>query len=169
MAASLLALVIYYPAASFAQAQTQNISDIKFKPKIVFIFVQGKVVLAGMYVFFGTNHPAAYLTVVLITDLVFLVLNIWAKPCLVQWVNQMRTIFFAVSAWTTLCSIISLSKVGDHTPLGLLIAGWVVAIIGLPIFFILKYKFGDAFMGMFNHKRGVSAPSSPGGSTSTPA
>lgn len=144
MACSLLALVIYYPAASFAQAQTQNISDIKFKPKIVFIFVQGKVVLAAMYVFFAGNHQQGYLAVVLVTDVVFLVLNIWAEPCLVQWVNQMRTIFFAVSAWTTVCSIISISDVSKGVPLGLLIAGWVICIIGLPIFFFVKYKLEES-------------------------
>jgi hypothetical protein len=160
MAASLLALVIYYPAASFAQAQTQNISDIKFKPKIVFIFVQGKVVLAGMYVFFASNHKSLYLVVVLVTDFVFLVLNIWAKPCLVQWVNQMRTIFFTVSTWTTLCSLIALSDVERRTPLGLLIAGWIVAIVGLPIFFFFKHKFGDAFAAAIFKKRGVSSSSS---------
>eukprot|EP00026_Physarum_polycephalum_P006621 Phypoly_transcript_06671.p1 GENE.Phypoly_transcript_06671~~Phypoly_transcript_06671.p1 ORF type:complete len:446 (+),score=62.83 Phypoly_transcript_06671:134-1471(+) len=163
MIASLIALVIYYPAASFAQAQTQNISDIKFKPKIVFIFVQGKVVLAGMFVFFGAQHSTAYLTVVFVTDLVFLILNIWAKPCLVQWVNQMRTIFFAVSAWTTLCSIISLSHhINRNTPLALLVVGWFVAIVGLPILFFIKYKFGDAIMGTIFGKRSVSSqPASP--------
>jgi len=33
---SLMALMVYYPAASFAQSQTQ-ISDIKFKPRVVFL------------------------------------------------------------------------------------------------------------------------------------
>lgn len=167
MAASLIALVIYYPAASFAQAQTQNISDIKFKPKIVFIFVQGKVVLAGMYVFFAQNFASTYLAVVLATDLIFLVLNIWAKPCLVQWVNQMRTIFFAVSAWTTICSLIALAKNSQEfsAPLGLLIAGWVVAIVGLPIFFFFNYKFGNIIAGKIWGKRTVTSPQgSPGAS-----
>jgi hypothetical protein len=173
MACSLLALVIYYPAASFAQAQTQNISDIKFKPKIVFIFVQGKVVLAGMYVFFASNHRQGYLSVVLAVDLIFLVLNIWAKPCLVQWVNQMRTIFFTVSAWTTICSIISLSdSIDDRVPLGLLIAGWIVCIIGLPIFFFLKHTFGDcAFLPSFMRSSNSESTSSNNtrATTSTPA
>lgn len=169
MACSLLALVIYYPAASFAQAQTQNISDIKFKPKIVFIFVQGKVVLAGMYVFFAANYEGGYLAVVLTVNMIFLVLNIWAKPCLVQWVNQMRTIFFAVSAWTTICSIISLSDdIDRRVPLGLLIAGWIVCIIGLPIFFFLKHTFGCGFLPSF--MRGSdSESSSTTRTTSTPA
>jgi len=144
LACSLLALVIYYPAASFAQAQTQNISDIKFKPKVVFIFVQGKVVLAGMYVFFSNHHDTLYLSVILVTDFVFLVLNIYTKPCLVQWVNQMRTIFFAVSTWTTMCSLISTGdNVAPQTPLILLIIGWVVCIVGLPIVFFLWYKLNE--------------------------
>lgn len=158
MACSLLALVIYYPAASFAQAQTQNISDIKFKPKIVFIFVQGKVVLAAMYVFFAQNHKQLYLAVILVTDVVFLVLNIWAKPCLVQWVNQMRTIFFTVSTWTTLCSIISLGNVSDHTPLALLIVGWVVSIVGMPIFFFAWYKFKELRASVQRNAKGASTP-----------
>lgn len=95
---------IYYPAASFAQAQTQNISDIKFKPKIVFIFVQGKVfslrlvvyslshflfqvLLAGANIFY-TDYTLGYLLAVLAIDLVFLAVNVWQSPCLVQWVNQ---------------------------------------------------------------------------------
>jgi len=154
-------------AASFAQAQTQNISDIKFKPKIVFIFVQLKVVLAGMYVFFATHHSKEYLAVVFVTDIVFLSLNIYAKPCLVQWVNQMRTIFFTVSTWTTLCSIISLSGVDKRTPLGLLIAGWIVAIVGLPIFFFAKYKFGDQLSSRLRATFGGGSSHSP--TNSTPA
>jgi len=160
MACSLIALVIYYPAASFAQAQTQNISDIKFKPKIVFIFVQLKVVLAAMQVFFAQNHEVIYLVVILVTDLIFLTLNIWAKPCLVQWVNQMRTIFFTVSAWTTICSLISVSNsVGNGAPLALLITGWIVAIVGMPVLFFGWYK--------FNEMR--SAPRASKSSASTPA
>jgi hypothetical protein len=85
----------------------------------------------------------------------------------------MRTIFFAVSSWTTLCSLLALSSVEKGAPLGLLVAGWVVAIVGLPIFFFINYKFGDSLLAIFG-KRSASpvagASSSGADSTnSTPA
>lgn len=51
---AMLALVVYYPAASFAQAQTQSISDIKFKPKVVFIMLQ--VCLVQLTVLLFLSH-----------------------------------------------------------------------------------------------------------------
>lgn len=141
---SLIALVIYYPAASFAQAQTQNISDIKFKPKIVFIFVQGKVVMAAMNVFF-TNYLAFYLSIILVVHLMFLVVNIWKEPCLVPWINQLRTILFTISLWSTVCSFIALplssdprtTSMSESTPLALLVVGWCIIALLLPISFLL--------------------------------
>eukprot|EP01113_Clastostelium_recurvatum_P030956 TRINITY_DN3815_c0_g1_i1.p1 TRINITY_DN3815_c0_g1~~TRINITY_DN3815_c0_g1_i1.p1 ORF type:complete len:425 (-),score=73.85 TRINITY_DN3815_c0_g1_i1:51-1325(-) len=134
---SLIAFVIYYPAASFAQAQTQNISDIKFKPKISFIFVQGKVILAAMYIFFST-YAGVYLGVTLGVEVLFLIINIVFSPCLVEWMNRLRTIFFAISAWTTVCALVSLtSGLHPNVPLILLIIGWVVAGLGIPLVYFL--------------------------------
>jgi len=132
---TLIALVIYYPAASFAQAQTQNISDIKFKPKIVFVFVQGKVLLAAAAIFY-TDYAAAYLGFVLAVDVVFLAVNVWKAPCLVHWVNQLRTIFFVVASVTAIASLIATADhINPNVPLIILIIGWVAACIGLPTFF----------------------------------
>eukprot|EP01111_Echinosteliopsis_oligospora_P010403 TRINITY_DN3226_c1_g1_i1.p1 TRINITY_DN3226_c1_g1~~TRINITY_DN3226_c1_g1_i1.p1 ORF type:complete len:448 (-),score=68.92 TRINITY_DN3226_c1_g1_i1:77-1420(-) len=143
MACSLIALVIYYPAASFAQAQTQNISDIKYKPRIVFIFVQLKVLLAAVYVFFAANYVRVYLPIVLAIDCVFLFLNAWSKPCLILWITQLRTILYAVCAWSCVCSLISLTA-PDVVPLSLLIAGWTVIIIGGPIVLYLYERIKPA-------------------------
>lgn len=134
---TLIALVIYYPAASFAQAQTQNISDIKFKPKVVFIFVQGKVLLAGAAIFY-TDYTIAYLVFVLVIDMIFLGVNVWKSPCLVQWVNQLRTIFFVISVVSVVASLIATSKdISLAAPLVILIIGWVAAGVGLPILFFV--------------------------------
>lgn len=35
---SIIGLIIYFPAASFAQSQVSGISDIKFKPRFFFFF-----------------------------------------------------------------------------------------------------------------------------------
>jgi len=137
---SLIALIIYYPAASFAQAQTQNISDIKFKPKIVFIFVQCKVLLVAVDVYF-TDYTTAYFVVVLVVDLVFLGVNLWKSPCLVQWVNQLRTIFFIISTISTFASFISTApNINSNAPLAILVIGWAATAIGLPLFFVTYQK-----------------------------
>jgi len=137
---TLLALVIYYPAASFAQSQTQNISDIKFKPKIVFVFVQGKVLLVAADVFI-TDFTKLYLSIVLCIDVVFLAVNIWRAPCLVHWINQLRTIFFVISVVTAVASLIATNPtVSPHAPLAVLVIGWVGAGIGLPILFFAWHK-----------------------------
>jgi len=147
---TLIALVIYYPAASFAQAQTQNISDIKFKPKVVFIFVQGKVLLAGAAIFF-TDYTVAYLIVVLAINVIFLGVNVWKAPCLVQWINQLRTIFFVISAISTVASLISTGKgVNPNAPLVILIIGWVGAGVGLPILF---FVYGRVMESCFRSKK----------------
>jgi hypothetical protein len=146
---TLIALIIYYPAASFAQAQTQNISDIKFKPKIVFVFVQGKVLLAAAQIFY-TDYTVQYLIFVLVIDLIFLVVNVWKSPCLVQWVNQLRTIFFVVSTVTAVASLIATGpSVSPDAPLIFLIIGWVVTCVGLPILFIL---YGRVLGNLINKK-----------------
>jgi len=133
---SLIALVMYYPAASFAQAQTQNISDIKFKPKVVFIFAQFKLVLAGMLFF--TNHVQPFLAVIVIVQLAFIVVNLWLQPCLIKWINQMRTVFFTISFWSSICSCIALSPdINPKVPLGLLIAGWVAISVSIPALYFL--------------------------------
>jgi hypothetical protein len=136
---SMLALVIYYPAASFAQAQTQSISDIKFKPRIVFIMLQGKFVIALISIYF-TDNFYVYYTGLLVGNLVFLVLNIFGRPCLVMWVNQMRTIFFAMSLWATICNgVIGTWIISDehsNVPVVLLLVGWAVMLLLFPLFFL---------------------------------
>ncbi|EGC28774.1 hypothetical protein DICPUDRAFT_43818 [Dictyostelium purpureum] len=135
MICSLIALVIYYPAASFAQSQTQNISEIKFKPRVVFIFAQGKVVLAAMTVF-ATTLITTYLGAVLAVNIIFLIINIVLKPCLVDWVNRMRTVLYSLCLVATICSWIAYGGAPSVLPLILLIVGWV----GLSILFYLFYK-----------------------------
>lgn len=143
---SMLALIVYYPAASFAQAQTQSISDIKFKPRIVFIMLQGKFAIALIAIFF-TNTYYIYYSGLLFINLIFLVLNIIGQPCLVRWVNIMRTIFFSMSTWATFCAGVVGTWIfqddqSSKTPLILLLIGWAIQIIGLTLFFQFwsKYK-----------------------------
>mmetsp|Transcript_24937 Transcript_24937/g.34916 ORF Transcript_24937/g.34916 Transcript_24937/m.34916 type:complete len:455 (+) Transcript_24937:179-1543(+) len=140
---SLLALMVYYPAASFAQAQTQSISDIKFKPRIVFVMLQGKFVLALIAVFFTENYWVYYSGTFAI-NVIFLALNIIGQPCLVNWVNRIRTILFALSLWATICSGFVGTWILDNEhssiPAILLLVGWVVLIVGLPLFFYFFSK-----------------------------
>lgn len=75
---SMIALIIYYPAASLAQAQTQSVSDIKFKPRMVFIMLQGKFVLMAIAIFFSTHYVVYFITCISI-NIIFLVLNIIGK------------------------------------------------------------------------------------------
>jgi len=160
---SLIALVMYYPAASFAQSQTQNISDIKFKPRVVFIFVQGKVILASMTVF-ATSIIKLYLGAVIAVNFCFLVINVILKPCLVEWVNRMRTVFFSFCFWCTICSWVAYDDdTKNYVPLVLLIVGWVVLAIGFFLFYtfrpiVMEYVNKAPFMARSN--RTINAPSS---------
>ncbi|KYQ94244.1 hypothetical protein DLAC_04539 [Tieghemostelium lacteum] len=155
---TMVALVIYYPAASFAQSQTQNISDIKFKPKIVFVMLQGKFVLGAICASFGYRKGVIYLVCVVIINFFFLALNVFFKPCLLPWVNRLRTIFFSLSFWASLILVISyrLENSNHVLPLILLLVGWAAIITFLVIFylgyaqFLVRYK--DAFLVRFFNK-----------------
>ncbi|KYR00877.1 hypothetical protein DLAC_02937 [Tieghemostelium lacteum] len=144
---SLLALVMYYPAASFAQSQTQSISDIKFKPRIVFIFAQGKVILAAITVF-ATTLSAVYLSAVIVVNFIFLIINVLLKPCLVEWVNRMRTVFFSFCLLTTICSCIAYGGVDQYIPLVLLIVGYVA----LAVCFAIYYQIRESVILFFKSK-----------------
>ncbi|KAM9959204.1 hypothetical protein ACTFIR_000268 [Dictyostelium discoideum] len=136
MICSLIALVMYYPAASFAQSQTQNISDIKFKPRVVFIFAQLKVILAAVTLF-ATTLIEFYLGAVLAVNIIFMGINIVLKPCLVNWVNRLRSVLFSLALAATVCSWIAYGGAPKIAPLILLIVSW----IALAILFYLFYKF----------------------------
>jgi len=142
--ASMLALVTYYPAASFAQAQTLSISDIKFKPRIVFVMLQGKFFLLLIAIFFTTTYNfVLYYTVVLLINVIFLGINIIGQPCLVRWVNRMRTVLFAMSFWATFCSGIIgtfIIKEQSNIPGIVLLVVWAAMLIGFPLFFYFYDK-----------------------------
>lgn len=135
---SQLALVIYYPAASFAQAQTHNISDIKFKPRVVFIMLQVKFLLATIAIFFTTNIIAYYVSA-LVLNLAFLLINVVGQPCLVRWVNRIRTVLFSMSLWATICSgVVGEFIINDNyniIPGIMLLAGWFILIVAFSGFF----------------------------------
>jgi len=146
---TMVALIIYYPAASFAQSQTQNISDIKFKPKVVFVMLQGKFLMGALCVSFGNKKYEVYLATVVCINFFFLVLNIVFQPCLLPWVNRLRTIFFSLSFWASIVLVISHGlyypesvDTGDKhvLPLILLLVGWAIIIGFLIIFFAGHFK-----------------------------
>lgn len=141
---TMIALIIYYPAASFAQAQTQSISDIKFKPRIVFIMLQGKFLLVSLSTFF-THTFSVYYSDVLFVDIVLLVLNIVGQPCLVRWVNRLRTFLFSMSLWATICSgVIGTWILNDQyskIPVILLLIVWGIMVVSFPVGFFIRDKF----------------------------
>ncbi|KAN0047837.1 hypothetical protein ACTA71_002224 [Dictyostelium dimigraforme] len=156
---TMIALIIYYPAASFAQSQTQNISDIKFKPKVVFVMLQGKFLLGALCVSFGNKQYVVYLITVVVINFFFLVLNVWFQPCLLPWVNRLRTLFFSLSAWASLVLVISHrmyypQKDVDNRvlPLILLLVGWGIIIAFLVVFFAGYSKFLNRTRDLFNKK-----------------
>ncbi|EAL65039.1 hypothetical protein DDB_G0284773 [Dictyostelium discoideum AX4] len=156
---TMIALIIYYPAASFAQSQTQNISDIKFKPKVVFVMLQGKFLLGALCVSFGNKQYVVYLITVVVINFFFLVLNVWFQPCLLPWVNRLRTLFFSLSAWASLVLVISHrmyypAKDVDNRvlPLILLLVGWGIIIAFLVVFFAGYSKFLNRTRDLFNKK-----------------
>ncbi|EFA77291.1 hypothetical protein PPL_12502 [Heterostelium album PN500] len=139
---SMVALVVYYPAASFAQSQTQNISDIKFKPTVVFIFAQGKVLLAAMAVF-ATSYIYVYLAAVIVVNIVFLGINVILEPCIVEWVNRMRTVFFSFCCISTICSWLALiPNIKDFVPMILMIFGWVAFAVVYSMLYYFEINLG---------------------------
>ncbi|GAM24696.1 hypothetical protein SAMD00019534_078710 [Acytostelium subglobosum LB1] len=144
---TMIALIIYYPAASFAQSQTQNISDIKFKPKVVFVMLQGKAIMGAICVAFGYQKYWAYISTVVVINFFFLTLNIFFQPCLLTWVNRVRTVFFSLSFWASIVLAVTNirffnKKTGQLdeqlavTPLIMLLVGWMVIIIVLTGVFL---------------------------------
>eukprot|EP01132_Coremiostelium_polycephalum_P009894 gene9894-12136_t len=157
---TMIALIIYYPAASFAQSQTQNISDIKFKPKVVFVMLQGKFLMGALCVSFGRYKYVIYLITVVAINFFFLVLNVIFQPCLLRWVNRLRTVFFSLSFWASLVLVIAhrLFYSSDRTnqthvlPLILLLVGWAIIITFLVVFFTGYSKFLNRIKTMVQEK-----------------
>eukprot|EP01133_Synstelium_polycarpum_P003578 gene3578-4094_t len=162
---TMIALIIYYPAASFAQSQTQNISDIKFKPKVVFVMLQGKFLMGALCVSFGYKKFEVYLPTVVVINFFFLVLNIVFQPCLLRWVNRLRTVFFSLSFWASIVLVIAhrmyyptKSDQKHILPLILLLVGWAVIIVFLAGFFAGYHK---VLYRLRNCSNGGGAPTSP--------
>jgi len=139
---SMIALIIYYPAASFAQAQTQSISDIKFKPRIVFVMLQGKFLLVALPIYITSKYLPYYI-ITMIINIIFIVLNVVGQPCLVPWVNRMRTVFFIMILWATLCGFGAylFADQWNIIPGIILLVGWAVQLICIPLLFVLYTKF----------------------------
>ncbi|GAM19109.1 hypothetical protein SAMD00019534_022840 [Acytostelium subglobosum LB1] len=144
---TMIALIIYYPAASFAQSQTQNISDIKFKPKVVFVMLQGKFVMGAICVAFGYQKYWAYISTAVIINFFFLVLNVVFQPCLLPWINRLRTVFFSLSFWASIVlaytniryysvSAGRLTNAVTTSPLIMLLVGWFIIVFFLVGFFL---------------------------------
>lgn len=142
-ACSLVGIIIFYPAASFAQAQAQTISDMKFSPRFVYVQLLVKFALVVLATFLRFRSFWAYIVIVLLANLVFFALNFWSATCPVRWVRRMRMVLYAVGAWVAIAAMICHEVHSTWIPLLLLLLGSVVtaaSVIGACVLydFVLK-------------------------------
>ena len=142
-ACSLIGIIIFYPAASFAQAQAQTISDMKFSPRFVYVQLLVKFVLVVLATFLRFRSFWAYISVVFVANLIFFILNFWSSTCPVRWVRRMRMVLYAVGAWVAIAAMICHEVDSTWIPLFLLLLGAFVtagAVVGMCLLydFVLK-------------------------------
>jgi hypothetical protein len=92
---SVIGVMLYYPLASFIYPNLQFADkslDLKYKPTFIILLAQGKLVLTGIAVFFP-GQAYLLLSTTLVVYVLFALLNYTMQPCLVQWVNDGRTLF----------------------------------------------------------------------------
>jgi len=68
--------------------------------------LQAKFILVAITIFF-TDVFDVYYSFLLAINVILLVINVVGKPCVVNWVNTMRTVFFSLCLWASICNSIS--------------------------------------------------------------
>jgi hypothetical protein len=135
--AALVAIVAFYPAASFAQAQAESITDVKMHPKFAFILLQAKFVLALLAVFLRLRGFWGYMATVLVVDLIFLVVHALDPTCPVRWVRRMKIILFSLATWAAIAAMINRAVDSEWVPLFLLLVVWAFLLFGQIALFLL--------------------------------
>jgi len=127
---ALLAIIAYYPASSFAQAQAQAITDVHFHPRIIFLQLQAKFVLVVLATFLRRRTFWGYIIVVLAVNVLFLLLSFYRSSCSIRWLRRTRTVFFTVGTWSAIAAIICYKLTTSHRWIALLILllGWAVVV-----------------------------------------
>lgn len=142
-ACSLIGIVIFYPAASFAQAQAQTISDMKFSPRFVYVQLLVKFSLVVLATFLRFRSFWAYISIVLVANLIFFLLNFWSTTCPVRWVRRLRMVLYAVGVWVAIAAMIAHEVESKWIPLFLLLLGSLVtagAVVGACVLYDIVLK-----------------------------
>merc|ERR1712196_151516 len=134
VAATVIAMLLFYPAASFMYPNLQFSdprTDIKFRPEYVIIHQQARLCLAGFAMLFR-EEPQQLVYSALLIYILLLVANLCLRPCLVPWVNSLRSALFVVCIWGALCSTALLHGVARHICIvALLVGGCICLGIGI--------------------------------------
>lgn len=137
-ACSLVGIVVFYPAASFAQAQAQTISDMKFSPRFVYVQLLVKFVLVVLATFLRHRSFWAYISMVLLANLAFFVLSFWTSTCPVRWVRRTRMVLYGIGCWVAIAAMIAHEVSSAWVPLFLLLFGAFVtacAVVGVCLLY----------------------------------
>ncbi len=106
--AAAVAIIAYYPMASFMFPNLQFIDrslDIKYDTTFLIIVAQGKLFLAGVASVFPTDRILV-LSLILVVDACFVVLNVVLAPCLITSINPVHTGSFVAALWGTACTML---------------------------------------------------------------
>ena len=132
----LLALVLYYPAATFVVPallfQDKSV-DLKFKPSFSIIVAQFQLIMIVVSTFFEGRYNDHKIGVILVCGLLCLCLGMLCQhlqPCSVKRINHWRCGSFFASAWSVvpgLQIVYNNGEVMKHTWLTLF-GGWIVII-----------------------------------------
>lgn len=107
VAGSVLALLAYYPLATFVYPNLQFASkdtDIKYRPSWITLLQQMRLLLAAATVFAPAN-PLVAVGPSLVLFITAALVTYSMQPCLIWWINQLRVGLFLMLAWAALCAI----------------------------------------------------------------
>jgi hypothetical protein len=129
----IIAVCLFYPLASFMLPNMQFVNaslDVKFDSTFMVFSAQGKLLLAGVFTFFG-DTPGVLMGAATVIYITLLLICWTGQPCLVKRVNRWKTLSFAVPAWCHACTLLYVI-LGQDTKYALMTC--VFMLLGILVF-----------------------------------
>jgi len=137
-----LALMAYYPLASFIYPQLQfcdKHADVKYTTSFVVLLNQAKLIVVGLVIFYSKDSDIPFVNIFSMAMFLLLAaVNHSIGPCIIAWINPMRTTTFLMAAWASATTVMLEWTKPSSTDIGtiMLWVGWgVLALTGLGLYF----------------------------------
>ena len=160
---AIICIIFYYPIATLLYPNIvfqDKALDIKFNTTFLVLESQGKVIIAGFFVFFPKE---LYIWLQLIASIVvsgsLFLYCLKYRPCLIKFYNLWKTGGFLIPVWICTCALINYYSRITSVALSLLIIGVVLIISGIIVLHYRKYGFtlcGDPAMRDLDESRRIS-------------